>query len=97
MTDVERFAKMDATKKRILNELVPDDPKLSHEVDDVEKRDVDKNWNSSKIWMYNLRITSPMNNDLNGIGDYNTMLHDNNGVMVTVADSKPLTTAPIVK
>ena len=47
----------------------------------------DKNWNSGKSWMDQLRITDPMNNDHEWVGYYNQLLHDNNGVMVTVVDS----------
>ena len=67
------------------------------DVDAVEKRVVDSNWNAGKSWMSQFRCTSPMNNDMVGVGEYNDLIHKNNGVVVTQMHDKPVFDAPVVK
>ena len=98
MTDAERIAKMTDKKNRILAEIFGNDSTSVPVSPEVEKRVVDKNWNSGKSWMDQIRITIPMNNDMQYVGYYNDLIHKNNGVMVTVVDSfKAGFAAPPVK
>lgn len=99
MTDNERLEKINSIKNRVLTEIFGEDAmKASSTIDYVEKRTIDKNWNTNKSWMDQLRITNPMNNDYEGVGYYNKLLHDNNGVIVTsVENFKPDFSAPPLK
>lgn len=88
--DVERNAKIEKTRQRVLNEIFGKEvAEKVVEVPEVEVRTTDKNWNTQKSWMSQTRVTTPMNNDFSEVGYYNKLLHDNNGVMVIVSNEKP--------
>lgn len=94
MTDeeiaAERNAKIEKTKQRVLTEIFGEKAAKSNpDIPIVEFRTIDKNWNSGTSWMSQPRFTNPMNNDTRGVGEYNKLIHDNNGVIVTVSDEKP--------
>ena len=90
MTDEERNANIERIKKRTLASIFGDKAtSVDVEVPDVEYHTVDKNWNSGKLWMNQPRFTNPMNNDMEGIAEFNKKIHDNNGVVVTVMHKKP--------
>lgn len=90
MTDEERNAAIERIKHNTIAKLLGEEV-ANNDVDvpDVEYRTTDKNWNSQKSWMSQLRITNPMNNDMEGVGYYNQLLHDTGGIIRTVMHDKP--------
>ena len=98
MTDTERNAKIESIKNRVLDELLGPATNLdATSIDDVEVRKIDKNWNTGKCWMDQPRFTSPMNNSMESIADFNRMMVNNKGVVVTVMRDKPAFTADPIK
>lgn len=97
MTDEERNVKIESIKQRTLASIFGESSKNSTEIDEVEFRDTDKNWNSGKCWMNQPRMTSPMNNDMKGLAEFNKKIHDNHGVVVTIMRDKPGFAAEPVK
>ena len=90
MTDEERNAAIERIKHNTIAKLLGEEV-ANNDVDvpDVEYRTTDKNWNSQKSWMSQLRITNPMNNDMEGVGYYNQLLHDTGGIIRTIMHDKP--------
>lgn len=90
MTDEERNAAIERIKQETIARILGEEA-ANNDVDvpDVEYRTIDKNWNSQKSWMSQLRITDPMNNDMEGVGYYNQLLHDTDGIIRTVMHDKP--------
>lgn len=97
MTDEERNAKIESIKQATIARLLGDDVANAAPVDEVEFRDIDKNWNSKKCWMDYSRITNPMNNDMAGIAEFNKKMHDNKGVVVTIMRDKSAFAADPIK
>lgn len=90
MTDEERNAAIERIKHNTIAKLLGEEVANNVvDVPDVEYRTADKNWNSQKSWMSQLRITNPMNNDMEGVGYYNQLLHDTGGIIRTVMHDKP--------
>ena len=90
MTDEERNAAIERIKHKTLVKIFGEEAANNTvDVPDVEYRTLDKNWNSQKSWMSQLRITDPMNNDMEGVGYYNQLLHDTGGIIRTVTHDKP--------
>lgn len=89
MTDKELDEKFASIKNRVINELVGGTGCASEASPEVEFTDVDKNFGSTTHWMEKVRIKGRMNNDFAGVGQYNQLLHDNNGKIITQT-SEPL-------
>ena len=84
MTDEERNKKFDDKKRRVCIELLGIDP-MSKEVQEraaiaseVEVRTTDPLWGKKNAtsWMERIRITNPMNNDIEGLNRYNPKASD---------------------
>ena len=97
LAEQELDRKFAATKQRVENELLGSKRLDIKDPDAVEFRDVDKNWNAGKSWLSQLRHTNPMNNDMEGVGEYNELIHKNNGVVITKMNVKPGFDAPFIK
>lgn len=96
MTDEERNIKIEAIKQRTLAQLFGQSNDVCSDADEIEFRDVDKNWNSGKSWMEQIRITTPMNNDMTGLAEFNEQTHLTKGKVVTIMRDKPdMLVAPI--
>ena len=96
-SDQDIDSKFASIKARVENKLLGSKRLETNDPDAIEFRDVDKNWNAGKSWMSQLRYTNPMNNDTEGVGAYNELIHKNNGVVVTKMNAKPGFDAPFIK
>lgn len=84
MTDEERNKKFDDKKRRVCIELLGVDPEskdvknAAQQVEEPEVRVVDPLWGKKNAvsWMDRIRITDPMNNDIEGLNRYNPAASD---------------------
>lgn len=89
MTDKERDEVFNRKHDEVCKEIFGDTPD-DYVYADTEVKFIDKHWNSGKSWHDRPRIHDVMNVNTAGIRKFQEQISNNNGVINTFIEDKPL-------